>query len=228
MSISRHKAEAAVKGYRKARPATLQWNFIIPLAILTLFILTAIFAPLLASYDPEETALIDRLLPPAFVHGGDSAHFLGTDTLGRDILSRLIYGSRVSLSVSLMVILITASVGTLLGITCGYADRYVPLFGGLAYLDYRGKLYQEPIGEEPFATYERLDALVPDPPLIIVFTGVARDSGDVHSVMRARYLEEHAGQFSNPKSQSLNMLEVMKQVGATAWRTLCTRPSRLV
>jgi D-glycero-alpha-D-manno-heptose-7-phosphate kinase len=105
-----------------------------------------------------------------------------------------------------------------LGITCGYADRYVPLFGGLAYLDYRGKLYQEPIGEEPFATYERLDAFVPDPPLIIVFTGVARDSGDVHSVMRARYLEEHAEQISNPKSQSPNTLEVMKQVGATAWR----------
>lgn len=103
-----------------------------------------------------------------------------------------------------------------LGITCGYADRYVPLFGGLAYLDYRGKLYQESIGEEPFATYERLDAFVPDPPLIIVFTGVARDSGDVHSVMRARYLEEHtAYERGGPRPF---MLDAMERVGATAWR----------
>jgi len=103
-----------------------------------------------------------------------------------------------------------------LGITCGYADRYVPLFGGLVYLDYRGKLHQKPIGEEPFVTYERLDAFVPDLPLVIAFTGVARDSGDVHSVMRARYLEEHAA-YERGGSKPF-MLEVMEQVGATAWR----------
>ena len=103
-----------------------------------------------------------------------------------------------------------------LSITCGYADRYAPLLGGLAYLDYRGKLHQRPIGEEPFATYERLDSLVPDLPLVIAFTGLTRDSGDVHSVMRARYLEEYADrQDGNPKPF---MLEVMEQVGATAWR----------
>jgi D-glycero-alpha-D-manno-heptose-7-phosphate kinase len=104
-----------------------------------------------------------------------------------------------------------------LGITCGYADRYVPLFGGLAYLDYRGKLHQRPIGEEPFATYERLDALVPDLPLVIAFTGVARESGDVHGVMRGRYLEEYASyeQQGGPKPF---MVEVMERVGDTAWR----------
>jgi D-glycero-alpha-D-manno-heptose-7-phosphate kinase len=103
-----------------------------------------------------------------------------------------------------------------LGITCGYADRYVPLFGGLAYLDYRGKLHQKPVGEEPFVTYERLDAFVPDLPLVVAFTGVARDSGDVHGVMRTRYLEEHAAyERGGPRPF---MLEVMEQVGATAWR----------
>lgn len=103
-----------------------------------------------------------------------------------------------------------------LGITCGYADRYVPLFGGLAYLDYRGKLHQKALGEEPFVTYERLDTFVPDLPLVIAFTGVVRDSGDVHAVMRARYLKEYAGyKRSGPKPF---MLEVMEQVGATAWR----------
>jgi peptide/nickel transport system permease protein len=53
--------------------------------------------------------------------GGSSAHFLGTDHLGRDILSRIIYGARVSLSVSLLVILITATIGTILGIIAGYS-----------------------------------------------------------------------------------------------------------
>ena len=125
-----------------------------------------------------------------------------------------------------------------LGITCGYADRYVPLFGGLAYMDYRGKLYQKPIGEEPFVTYERLDPWVPDGstergsaeahpkpsrrslakvlPLVIAFTGVVRDSGDVHSVMHCRYLKEYADyERGSPKPF---MLDVMERVGATAWR----------
>ncbi|MBL7183296.1 MAG: hypothetical protein ISS50_02475 [Anaerolineae bacterium] len=103
-----------------------------------------------------------------------------------------------------------------LGITCGYADRYVPLFGGLAYLDYRGKLHQKPIGQEPFVTYERLDTWVSDLPLVVSFTGVVRESGDVHSVMRGRYLEEHADyERGGPKPF---MLEVMERVGATAWR----------
>ena len=103
-----------------------------------------------------------------------------------------------------------------LGITCGYADRYVPLFGGLAYLDYRGKLHQKPIGEEPFATYERLDPWAPNLSLVIAFTGVVRDSGDVHGLMRSRYLREHA-EYEGGRSKPF-MLDVMERVGATAWR----------
>ena len=103
-----------------------------------------------------------------------------------------------------------------LGITCGYADRYVPLFGGLAYLDYRGKVYQKPVGDEPFVTYERLDTWVSDLPLVIAFTGVVRDSGDVHGVMRGRYLQEYADcERGGPKTF---LVEVMERVGATAWR----------
>ncbi|HEY73681.1 MAG: hypothetical protein DRJ03_17540 [Chloroflexi bacterium] len=103
-----------------------------------------------------------------------------------------------------------------LGITCGYADRYTPLFGGLAYMDYRGKLHQQPLGDEPFVTYERLDDWASDLPLVIASTGVVRDSGDVHSVMRGRYLEEYANYERGAPKPS--MLEVMEQVGATAWR----------
>jgi len=103
-----------------------------------------------------------------------------------------------------------------LGITCGYSDRYVPLFGGLAYLDYRGKLLHRPIDEEPYVTYERLDRWVSDLPLVIAFTGVRRDSGDVHSVTRGRYLREYAD-YECGKSKSF-MLQVMEWVGETAWR----------
>ncbi len=103
-----------------------------------------------------------------------------------------------------------------LGITCGYADRYAPLFGGLAYIDYRGKLHQRPLGEEPFAVYERLDRWADGLSLVIAYTGVTRDSGDVHRVMRARYLQEYA-QYERgaPKPFAVH---VMAQVGATAWR----------
>ncbi|NLE43428.1 MAG: hypothetical protein GX620_01800 [Chloroflexi bacterium] len=103
-----------------------------------------------------------------------------------------------------------------LGITCGFADRYVPIFGGLAYLDYRGKLHHKPIGEEPFVTYERLDAWVSDLPLVIAYTGLLRDSGDVHRILRGRYLEEHARCYGG--SDSSFMLDVMERVGDTAWR----------
>lgn len=78
-----------------------------------------------------------------------------------------------------------------LGITCGFADRYVPLFGGVAYLDYRGKLHHRGLGREPVVTYERLDAWVDDLPLVVATTGVARDSGDVHGRMRPRYVQQH-------------------------------------
>jgi len=92
----------------------------IPVAILLLLIITAIFAPWLAPQDPNKVVMTERRLPPAFVEGGSMNHFLGTDKLGRDILSRAIYGARISLSVSLLVIGITAAVGTILGITAGY------------------------------------------------------------------------------------------------------------
>jgi glucuronokinase len=107
-----------------------------------------------------------------------------------------------------------------LGITCGYADRYVPLFGGLAYVDYRGKLMQRPIDEEPYCTYERLDRFADGLPLVVCSTGVQRDSGEVHGVMRSRYLEEHAAhERRTVPGQSLPfMLQVMAKVGATAWR----------
>ncbi len=104
-----------------------------------------------------------------------------------------------------------------LGITCGFADRYVPVFGGLAYLDYRGKLYHKPLKEEPYVTYERLDSFVDYIPLAIVYTGVIRDSGDVHSIMRRCYLDEYKS-YRGGSADSPFMVETMRAVGDTAWR----------
>ena len=78
-----------------------------------------------------------------------------------------------------------------LGITCGYADRYVPLFGGLAYIDYHGKLEHKTVGEEPYATYERLTQMEEFLPLVGVVTGVLHDSSDVHGRMRPLYLDQY-------------------------------------
>jgi peptide/nickel transport system permease protein len=90
------------------------------MTVMVILVLVAIFAPLLAPYDPTEGNMLERFAPPTFMEGGSMKHLLGTDKLGRDVLSRLIYGGRVSLSVSLLVIFITAAIGTILGITAGY------------------------------------------------------------------------------------------------------------
>ena len=116
--------EAAPPRFGRRWDIFLQLNFVLPVIVLLLLVVSAIFAPQLAPYDPLKTSLTERLQPPAFA-GGPAAHFLGTDKLGRDVLSRIIFGSRISLSVSLLVILITASIGTTLGILGGYLGGVV-------------------------------------------------------------------------------------------------------
>lgn len=98
-----------------------------------------------------------------------------------------------------------------MGVVCGFADRYAPLFGGIAYLGYHGKLWHEPLGAEPYAVYERLDDYVPALHLCVATTGIRRDSGSVHAPMRARYLEERRRGHGA-------LLELARQIGATAWR----------
>ncbi len=90
------------------------------IAILICVAAVAVFAPWLAPEDPEEIVLIRRLTPPFWMEGGSLAHPLGTDSLGRDILSRLIFGSRVSLIVGLVAVAAGAGVGIALGLATGY------------------------------------------------------------------------------------------------------------
>ena len=103
-------------------------GMILPVIIFALLFFSAIFANWIAPFPYDETSLPERRLPPAWVDGGSTKHFLGTDTLGRDILSRVIYGARISLSVSLLAVAITASIGTVLGIMAGYLGGRIDAF----------------------------------------------------------------------------------------------------
>jgi len=88
--------------------------------IVSFFIFAAIFAPLLSPYNPNETSLYDQLKPPVWHLKGTWKNILGTDDLGRDILSRLIYGARVSLVVSVVSVGLAFFFGTLFGAVAGY------------------------------------------------------------------------------------------------------------
>jgi len=94
------------------------------LAILASLVILAAFAPWISPYNPYDQHLPQRLLPPVWVHGGNAAHWLGTDHLGRDYLSRLIYGARVSLLIGFG----AASIGCLIGVTLGMCAGF---FGGI-------------------------------------------------------------------------------------------------
>lgn len=90
-----------------------------PVAIIGLFVLAAALAPLVAPYDPNYQNLIGRLKPPGTVSRGYH-YLLGSDELGRDLLSRIVYGARVSLIVAFASVIISGVVGTLLGMLAGY------------------------------------------------------------------------------------------------------------
>ncbi len=90
--------------------------------IIMVFIVTAIFAPIVAPYNPNAQSLADRLQDPS------AKHLLGTDEFGRDILSRMIYGSRISLLVGLLPTTISMTIGTILGLVAGYRGGKVDYF----------------------------------------------------------------------------------------------------
>jgi ABC-type dipeptide/oligopeptide/nickel transport system permease subunit len=90
------------------------------LIIITLFSAAAVFAPIISPHNPIENALYDQLKPPVWEEGGATENLLGTDDLGRDILSRLIYGARVSLTIGVVSVGLALTLGTLLGALAGY------------------------------------------------------------------------------------------------------------
>ena len=111
----------SVGAFRRAQwEKLLQPVPLIPLLIIIGFVALAMFGHWIAPFAPETIDLRARLQPPFWLNGGDPGHLLGTDRLGRDILSRLIIGARVSLAVSAVAILIGGTTGTVLGLYAGY------------------------------------------------------------------------------------------------------------
>ena len=102
-------------------------SLVIGTAILAVAILIAVFAPLLAPHDPYAQDLTRRLIPPIWYEKGTWDHPLGTDNLGRDYLSRTLYGARISLVIGLSVMLISGAIGTTLGIMAGYFGGRIDL-----------------------------------------------------------------------------------------------------
>jgi peptide/nickel transport system permease protein len=90
------------------------------LAVIAASVLLAAIAPALAPADPVKHDLLERLTPPAWMDGGSWHHPLGTDTLGRDVVSRLLYGARVSLVVGFSAVVLAGGLGVALGLVAGY------------------------------------------------------------------------------------------------------------
>ncbi|KMZ11185.1 Dipeptide transport system permease protein DppC [Candidatus Burkholderia humilis] len=89
------------------------------LAVLLLLIVAAAIGPSVVTYDPLKQVLAERLTSP------NAAHWFGTDQLGRDILSRLVHGSRLTLSIAMLVVVLVVPVGLLIGTIAGYSDGWI-------------------------------------------------------------------------------------------------------
>src|SRR5688572_23222007 len=95
-------------------------ELVVGIVLLALVIVVGLAAPLLTPYDPYTQHLDQRLLPPAWYEGGTRAHWLGTDALGRDYLTRLMYGARVSLVIGGAVTVLSGLIGCSLGLAAGF------------------------------------------------------------------------------------------------------------
>lgn len=111
-----------------ARKVVAHRGLTIGLVLLAAICAMAIFAPLIAPFDPYDQDLSRRLIPPFWSAKANAAHWLGTDNLGRDYLSRLIYGARISLLIGFAVMAISGLIGTVLGLLAGYFGGKVDLF----------------------------------------------------------------------------------------------------
>ncbi len=98
---------------------------IIPVFLLSLVVVCGVFAPWIAPDDPRKGDLRARMSPPAWLEGGSTEHLLGTDHLGRDILSRMIFGARISLIVAAVTLGLGGTTGVVLGLLAGWYGKWV-------------------------------------------------------------------------------------------------------
>src|SRR5258706_11351625 len=121
MAIVEEQIEASAHPRPRGDLARLPW---VSFFIIAVLVVVAVLAPLVAPHSPTEQSLPDKLRPPAWQDGGSASHLLGTDVLGRDVLSRLIYGARVSLIVAAAALLAGGGGRPMVGLVSRY-------FGGL-------------------------------------------------------------------------------------------------
>ncbi len=119
-AVSIDKPGTLVRGYRTFR----RWP-LIPLILLAVLMACAILAPWIAPHSPTLASLRDRNAPPMWYAHGTSNHILGADKQGRDVLSRIIWGARVSMTVAAVAVSVSLIVGTALGLLAGYIGGFV-------------------------------------------------------------------------------------------------------
>ena len=118
---------------RRCLPRRHDLPIIVGGGIVVAVVLMAVLAPLISPHDPLAQVLPDRLKPPAWLPGGSPVYLLGTDANGRDILSRIIWGSRTSLQIGLLSVLLGAAIGLSSGLLAGYRRGWVDaIIGRLA------------------------------------------------------------------------------------------------
>ena len=127
VSVRSDTYEAATTPSRN--PVAVVYRFfrrwpIIPALVILALIVVAIFAPLISPYEPNQAILRSRFSPPMWVEGGTSEHILGTDQQGRDLLSRLVFGARISLIVVTASLWLGMIAGTALGLVAGYFGKW--------------------------------------------------------------------------------------------------------
>jgi len=128
MSVTTELGPTSVVSGATLAPPARAWGRdfpMIPMAILGIIGFVALFADFLAPHDPQVGSLPDRFLPPFWYAKGSMAHIFGTDHLGRDVLSRLIFGARVSMIVGFTAVIVSGVIGTTLGIISGYLGGWV-------------------------------------------------------------------------------------------------------
>ena len=98
---------------------------VVPLVLLLLVVVSGVFAPWIAPEEPRKGNLRARMVPPVWLEGGSSQHLLGTDHLGRDIFSRIVYGARISLIVAAVTLGLGGTTGTVLGLLAGWYGKWI-------------------------------------------------------------------------------------------------------
>lgn len=161
--------------------------------VILLILLAAVFAPLVAPYDHLEQNLTERLAHPS------AAHWLGTDELGRDVLSRIIFGARVSLTIGLVPTLISMVIGTVLGLCAGY---------------YGGKV--------DFLIMRLADVMLAFPSLLLAMVVMYTMGGGLINIFIALSLVNWAGTARIVRSQTLSLKEIefveaARSIGVKKW-----------